>query len=212
MKSNDLINIGWQLARPCTNLHSALSSEPVLAVWGGDGVVPAPLGPYTHWISVDCRALPQAAHLPSGWLSVYVNTDDCASGVVVVDPAAILLPQQPEQRSLAGALARSFPPIDAVAHVSEVHAWLVSQSFSHDPTHNAYFDDDNYMRVYQQECPLYSDEAIAVLGGWHFAWPDGDWQDLQDATLLVWTFRDAEPWVEAWQMSDGSFQVFQRIS
>jgi hypothetical protein len=212
VNSQGLINIGWQLARPCVNLNIARPSEPVVAVWGGDGIVPAPLGPYAHWISLACHALSRPAPADTGWLSVYVNTDDGVSGMIVVDPAAALPKHQKAGIALAGTPARSFPPIDAVTQVPQVHAWLVSQGIVHDPVQNAYFDDDDYNRVYQQECPLYSRDAIAVIGGWHFAWPDGDWQDLQNATLLIWTFRDAEPWVEAWQMSDGTFQVFRRIS
>lgn len=44
--------------------------------------------------------------------------------------------------------------------------------------------------------PLYSDQAAAVLGGWHFPWPDGDWEELVDKELVLWTLREAEPWVE----------------
>ena len=211
MNSNDLINIGWQLARLSINLHIAHPSEPVLAVWGGDGVVPAPAGPYAHRISLDCHALPLTAQLHSGWLSIYVNTDDFEAGIVMVDPAATLPSLQTNQIALGGTPARSFPPIDAVTQVPQVHTWLASQGIVHDPKHNAYFDDE-YNRIYQQECPFYSRDAIAVIGGWHFPWPEGDWQDRQEARLLIWTFQDEEPWVEAWQMSDGSFQVFQRIS
>ena len=212
MNSQDLINIGWQLARPCINLHIAHPSEPVIAVWGGDGIVPAPFGPYSHWISLACHALPHPSASGTGWLSVYVNTDDCVSGAVVIDPA-VALPTLPNGgTALAGTPAHSFPPIDAVTQVPQVHQWLMSQGIVHDPVNNSYFEDDDYNRVYQHECPIYAHDAIAVIGGWHFAWPDGDWQDLQNATLLVWIFRDAEPWVEAWQMPDGHFQVIQRIS
>jgi hypothetical protein len=210
VKSSDLITIGWQLARPCVNLHVARPSEPIIAVWSGDGIIPAPIGPYTHQISLACHALPQPAPATTGWISVYRNTDDCASGAIVVDPTADLPTHQNGGLALAGTAGRSFPPIDAVAQVPQVTAWLASQGIVHDPAHDAYFEDDAYTQVYHQECPLYAPNAIAVMGGWHVAWPDGDWADLQHARLLVWTLWDAEPWVEAWQLPDKNFQVVQR--
>ena len=212
MQSQDLVNTGWQLARPCINLHDALPSEPVIAVWGGDGIVPGPFGSYAHWISLDCRALPHASQLQIGWLSVYVTTDDFESGVVVVDPATVVTNYYNGGVALSGTRTHSFPPIDAVVQEAQVKAWLASQDIVHDPVHNAYFEDEGYNQVYQEQCPIYSSQSVAVIGGWHFPWPEGDWQKLQESTLLVWTFRDAEPWVEAWLMPDGSFQVFQHIT
>jgi hypothetical protein len=68
-----------------------------------------------------------------------------------------------------------------------------------------------YDSLVQSELPLYSGGAHAVLGGWHFPWPDGDWEELIDHPLLVWTFEDSEPWVEVWGNEDG-FKVLQRIT
>jgi hypothetical protein len=50
--------------------------------------------------------------------------------------------------------------------------------------------------------PFYSGGAYAVLGGWHFPWPDGDWEDLVTCRLLAWTFAGSEPWLEAWARDD----------
>ena len=50
-----------------------------------------------------------------------------------------------------------------------------------------------------------------MLGGWHMAWPEGDWDELIDKQLIVWTFAESEPWIEVWE--DGSrFRVIQRIT
>ncbi len=70
---------------------------------------------------------------------------------------------------------------------------------------------DKYLPVWQSNCPLYTNEAAAVLGGWHFPWPDGDWEELQNKPLLVWTIDDSEPWVEVWKEPNG-FRVIQRIT
>ncbi len=44
------------------------------------------------------------------------------------------------------------------------------------------------------------------------AWPEGDWHDLLDEHLMVFTLRDCEPWVEAWRLRSGEFRVIQRIT
>jgi hypothetical protein len=59
--------------------------------------------------------------------------------------------------------------------------------------------------------PFYSGSAHAVLGGWHVPWPDGDWDELAERPLLVWTLEDSEPWVEVWADGKG-FEVKQRIT
>ncbi|HEY1377889.1 MAG TPA: hypothetical protein VGF55_13905 [Gemmataceae bacterium] len=92
-------------------------------------------------------------------------------------------------RALYAHAARSLPPPDA----------LLAD------------DDEAYIRWWQLRCPLYTGEAVAVLGGWHFPWPDGDWAELRERPLLVWTLDESEPWVEVWGAADG-FQVIQRIT
>jgi hypothetical protein len=72
-------------------------------------------------------------------------------------------------------------------------------------------DHQKYLPVWQSNCPLYTGEAAAVLGGWHFPWPDGDWEELREAPLLLCTLDESEPWVEVWGGSEG-FRVVQRIT
>jgi hypothetical protein len=54
-------------------------------------------------------------------------------------------------------------------------------------------------------------EAAAVLGGWHFPWPDGDWEERCGESLLAWTIEESEPWVEVWRAASG-LRVVQRIT
>lgn len=30
-------------------------------------------------------------------------------------------------------------------------------------------------------------------------WPDGNWYDLLEQTLVAWTFEVSEPWIEVWR-------------
>lgn len=50
-----------------------------------------------------------------------------------------------------------------------------------------------------------------MLGGWHMPWPEGDWVELIDRPLLVFTFEESEPWVEVWKWDDG-YKIIQRIT
>jgi hypothetical protein len=136
---------------------------------------------------VDCRFLPAGLGPPAGVLSVYTNEEDCVSGVAALDPVGRIAPSSGV--ALYAHQAFSLPPPDALPGG----------------------DTDEYMRFWQSNCPLYTGEAAAVLGGWHFPWPDGDWEELRQKPLLVWTLDDSEPWVEVWGVP-GGFRVMQRIT
>jgi hypothetical protein len=116
---------------------------------------------------------------------------------------------------------RSMAPLEAVFRFGPppVQEWLKANKWKPEWPYNNNFKDrkpaELYDRYYQQMCPLYGGRdwknTYAVLGGWHFPWPDGDWAELTDRPLLVWTFADSEPWVEVWGNGKG-FEVKQRIT
>jgi hypothetical protein len=176
-----------RLTRPCILLKRTGSPERFAGLWGGPGIVAADAGPFRHRLSVDCRFLPGDLHPATGVLSIYTNEDDCVSGAAAFDPTVTLV-------------ACSGSPLDAHRSISL-------------PPPDALPDGDTeeYMRLWQSSCPLYTGEAAAVLGGWHFPWPDGDWEELREHRLLVWTFDEAEPWVEVWRWPAG-YRVLQRIT
>lgn len=135
---------------------------------------------------MDCRFLPPGGPA-QGVLSVYIDEHSCGCGAVAHDPQATLDTSSGE--ALYPHSARSLPPPDALSAE----------------------DDDGYMRLWQSNCPLYTAEAVAVLGGWHFPWPDGDWEELRTQTLLLWTIEDSEPWVEVW-LDGQMIRVEERIT
>jgi hypothetical protein len=176
-----------QIARPCVLLKHSSADGQLAGVWGGPGIVPSPDGPYRHWLSIDCRFLPQGHGPSSGVLSVYSNEEDCQSGTVAFEPTASVSPGSGEPLvALAGI---SLPPPDAFPGG----------------------DTPDYIRLWQSNCPLYTEEASAVLGGWHFPWPDGDWEERRKETFVLWTIEDSEPWVEVWKLPD-RYRVMQRIT
>ncbi len=215
MTGSELIAEAEQLARSCVLLRSEGPKDHLAAVWGGSGLIPALEGSFHHWLSVDCRFFPDGLGLSEGYLSVYSDEEDCESGVAILRSEGQLEACGGNTKLYAHP-TRSLPPIDAVFRFgsSTVHKWLESNNWQPDWEYNENFRDSEsvaeYERLYQSECPLYSGGAYAVLGGWHFPWPDGDWEQLLDRPLLVWTFAESEPWVEVWG-GDG-FQVKQRIT
>lgn len=213
MTASELFAEAERLVRPCVLLQSQGPKDRFAAVWGGDGLVPAPEGNFRHWLTVDRRFFPDGTNPEGGCLSVYTNDQDCRSGVAVLDTTAKLVAHRNSTKLYARS-ARSLPPIDAVFLLGSkaVHKWLKSHGWQPDWGFSSNFTDpepaEEYERRYQSECPLYSGGAHAVLGGWHFPWPDGDWQELLGRRLLVWTFEQSEPWVEVWD----DFEVKQRIT
>jgi hypothetical protein len=187
MRDSELPAEARRLARPCALLQRVGAPDKLAGVWGGPGVVPAKAVPLRHWLSVDCRFLPSGLGPPAGVLSIYTNEEDCVSGVVAFDPAATVAvsPDAP----LYAHSAMSLPPPDA---------WPGGAT-------------EAYIRLWHSRCPLYTGEAAAVLGGWHFPWPDGDWEELREQPLLVWTLEESEPWVEVWRVPAG-YRVIQRIT
>lgn len=217
MTGEELVRIGRELARPCLCLQEDGDGDPA-AIWGGPGVVPSPEGPYRHLISLERRWLPENLAPGSGWLSVYVDDQDCETGVVAVDGSASLGDRVREGARLYAGAAVSLPPIDAVFRFgpAAVEQWLRANDWDAAWGYNPNFRDrattEVYERAYQDSCPLYQESCDAVVGGWHFPWPDGDWEDLLEQSLILWTFREAEPWVEVWRDPDGEFTVIQRVT
>ncbi len=94
------------------------------------------------------------------------------------------------------------PPIDAIfAKGSDaIDKWLRRCNWKREWGYNDNFADSDLVHEYESEWqknfPLYTQSAHAVMGGWHFPWPDDDWYDLINEELVVWTLAEAEPWIE----------------
>jgi hypothetical protein len=215
MTGSELIAEAERLTRNCVLLQGKGPKDRLAAVWGGPGLVPAPEGSFRHWLTIDCRFLPDGLGLSAGCLSIYTDEEDGESGAAVFDGKGKLTVAR-KSTALYAHEARSLPPVDAVFRLGSpaVHEWLRSKGWQPEWGYNGNFKDpkpvDEYQRLYQSECPLYAGGAYAVLGGWHFPWPDGDWEELLDRPLLVWTFEESEPWVEVW--GGAGLEVKQRIT
>jgi hypothetical protein len=87
----DLIAEAKRIARPCTLLKRSGTRAGFAGVWRGPGIVPAPPGPYRHWLTFSCRFLPRGTGPSAGCLSVYTDERDCVGGVAVHDPSKELV-------------------------------------------------------------------------------------------------------------------------
>jgi hypothetical protein len=109
------------------------------------------------------------------------------------------------------------PPIDALFRFGspKIHAWLAQNGWKPTWGYNANFPDrvlgDAYDAAFQNQFPLYTGDAHAMIGGWHFPWPDDDWEELLNDVLVLCTFEDSEPWLEVW-LRAGAFEVVQRVT
>jgi hypothetical protein len=145
------------------------------------------------------------------------SDEEGEGGVAVLDGKAKLTVQRGHTK-LYAYHGKSYPPIEAVFRLGSpaVRKWLKANKWRPDWGYNDNFKDKKpakeYLEFYQRTCPIYhSGRAYAVLGGWHFPWPDGDWPDRIERPLLVWTLEDCEPWIEVWGAGKG-FEVKQRIT
>ncbi|MGE0045614.1 MAG: hypothetical protein AB7T08_07635 [Hyphomonadaceae bacterium] len=206
MTLQDLIAEGRALERPCWFLSTDGRGKPV-GVWHSSSK-----GETRRWLTVEASLF---AGIGSRYISVLSKSSDGG--------AVELLDHLPESNGgeidLVVREASVLPPIDAVFALGSdsVGSWLADNQWQRDWGYNSNFSASDlvqqYERIFQSEYPLYlSSNVVAMIGGWHFPFPDDDWRDLIADELLLMTLKDAEPWVEAWRARDGSFKVVERIT
>lgn len=144
-------------------------------------------------------------------------------GVLLLEPesdsdsrARIVPAAPPGGEPLYSAPLVSLPPIDAIflRGNDEIGGWLSRNAWERTCPYNPNFGDSDVVDAYegwwQDQHPFYTGEGVAILGGWHFAWPDDDWHELVDRELVMWTLQ-GEPWVEVWA-AVGGYQVVERLT
>lgn len=194
MTFDDFVQEAELLARSATVLRLAENGEEAEAYW------------YRRNPGKPCLSL----RSESGWLSVYL--DDEGAGNVEED-------QEPPSDGcpLVGEKVRSLPPVDGVFQLGSaaIDPFLKANRWSREYDFNDNFPSpiaSKYESVWQAQNPVYQpDGIVAVLGGWHFPWPDGDWREFINHELVAWVISGAEPWVEVFRR-EGKYEVVQRIA
>lgn len=213
MTGEELIAEGRKLQRPCWFLRPEPSGE-VAAIWHERDEDEIESTEHHCWITLDARFVPGLPASTKGYLHVLTNEDDCESGKI----EASLKNLRPNGIKLYAHAANVIPPLDAVMLKGSdlVGEWLQANKWQRDWGYNGNFKDEAakaYQKVWFAEHPMYRESDIfAILGGWHFQFPDSEWVEQVDDRHLILTLRDSEPWVEGWLTKAGDFKVFQRIT
>lgn len=219
MTFEELIAEGHQLEKSCLYLTDEPNENGLVGYWGGEGPSNLPSGHLTwvgghrHWITLDCSWLTKQGHSAEGVVSVFerLESDDLEipellqnEGEVIYQHKKTLEDVEIEGQKLFGVESQSFPPIEAVClYGSEkVEAWLSEQNLKRTDYDALQGEIVKRYKEYWSERSPYStimgEEFFAVMGGWHIHWPDDDFYMPKEMELVVWTFRDAEPYVEVW--------------
>ena len=213
MTIEELILEGRKLQRPCSFLKPTGKGERV-AMWFEADPDDESITDWRRWMTIRSDAVPQEN--PRGLFHFSLYTNGCEKGLLdFVDD----WPPREGVRLYAHP-ANVLPPIDAVFALGseKVGEWLKANNWKRSTRYSSSFGGadlvNEYERIWFSEHPIFKNdsEVYAFTGGWHLPGQDSDWHDLVPAKLLVTTIRDSEPWVEAFQMPDGSFKVIQRIT
>ena len=225
MTGEELIEEAKRLARPCVYLTGQQSdNQEVAGVWGDPGLVPAPSEEYRHWLTVDCRFLPEGfSDLPAGCMSIYVDEEE-EGGLVALNPSLHLSAPVGDGVSLYAHPGVSLPDLDAVFQLGSpaVKEWLAANGWQPDWGYNGNFKDQATVGAYfdyrETRNPLttgaeeFLGGTYAMLGGWHEPWPDSEPEDSLGKRLVVMTYWDAEPFIEVWVDAKQQFRVIPRIT
>lgn len=198
-----LIAEAERIARPSLLLSEAASFGDIAGWWGGSKPVGYPGRPDdTHRISIDCGWLAGHGVPLAGFVSVYnvaprwgwrvpVHVEHVPTGK---------LPEIPRAIPLYSREALSLPPLEALCLYGgqPVETWLSAAGLERTDYDRAATLDAGreYQAHYQERSPLYSTDIAAVVGGWHAIWSDDDFYIPREMRLVLWTLRDAEPWIE----------------
>ena len=164
--------------------------------------------PVGYWHGVKRGAPCICIRYQQQWLTVHLGG---RAGQVIVGTEPL--------RSSAKLFAEevlSLPPVDAVFQLgsSAIESYLTRYGWQRTWPFNNNFKDSvphDYEGLWQANCPMYIRGIVAVCGGWHFPWPDGDFAEHLNSQLALWTFKDAEPWIEVYFDGHG-FSVKERVT
>ncbi|RUL74968.1 hypothetical protein [Dyella choica] len=195
MDLEKFVAIANQLARPSAQLRLDGQGDPV-----------------AYWHGMSMQGAPVITFLDEGrWREVSLDREQKGRVIEVSEPNRNGIPLF-ESRHI------SLPPIDAIFLLGgpEIDAYLMACGWNAMAGYNDNFPDSipsKYEKLYlAANCPLYPvNGPEAVRGGWNATWPDTEWDDFTHNELVLWTFREAEPWIEVYRSGAG-FQVKQRIT
>jgi hypothetical protein len=223
----DVTREAASLSLPCFDLVPARQGDPVVAHWGGrrsDLPEKFPefataLKSQTHFLSVDqslFEELGLRGRSPLALAIVTTAEDRDRMHYVTVSTDKLSDVDFDGSIPLTAKRAHSLPPFEALLLYGgpAVQEWLASLGLKRwqyeDAPRKARKE---YEEVFNRQLPLYSDQPpFARVGGWHVTWPDDDFYIPREMRLMVWTFRDAEPWYEVFLSPLRNYVIKERIT
>jgi hypothetical protein len=149
------------------------------AWWGGSPSFRGSARPDdVHKLAVDCRWLSAHGHRLDGVLRVYTVARrwNWVIPVHVVHDRGATLQRIPDAIPLYGREVPSLPPFEALCLYGgpAIEGWLAAAGLDRVDYDEAMARPDaaEYQAYFQDRCPLFTGEAVAVLGGWHLRWDD----------------------------------------
>jgi hypothetical protein len=203
------------LRRPVVHLNPCKRGDRPIAVFmaaqatSADGERP--------WLSVDLRGHPDEAVRRDGVLEVYAD-DGEGSGRAVLRTGRL---RTREGVPLRGTALQERPPLEVLFRKASQglrrwldqmkdHGWDL-RAHARSPKFPLHGVIEGYDRDWQSTHPLYTNAAYAQLGGWPLVWPEESALEQSGRTLVLRTYREAEPWVEVFQ-SGRRYEVLLRIT
>jgi hypothetical protein len=215
------------LSLPCFDLVPAERGDPVVGHWGGrrsdlpeefPEFVKA-LKSQAHFLSVDQELFDKLDLHGRGPLvlsTITTSDDDERLDPVNVPTAKLSEVVFDDSVPLTAKPATSLPPLEAVLLYggSGVQEWLSSQGLK--PWQYEEVAPEvrkRYQEHFSPHVPLYAEHPpYARVGGWHVSWPDDDFYIPREMRLMIWTFRDSEPWYEVFLSPLRNYVIKSRIT
>ena len=204
---------GQRLAKPAA-LLTVVPSGPVVGRWYGYDAYE--VDEYDNFciLTIDAKISPEPQRQEDTLLSLFVDETNCESGFMT---------QSSEWPDFEGlplfAHVEQVPaPLHAILKFGsrQVQDWLNDINWELDESSAFYYPyheaPDRYFSMYTDMHPLYREDVFAMVGGWHYPFPDNDWFENLDSYLSLMTIRDSEPWIEAWQRPKGQYDVLHRVT
>lgn len=207
------------LALPCFDLVPASEGDQPVAHWGGQredlpSRARGPIHSRHHILSVDGTLWDTLGLTGHGPFALVL--EESRAVTLPVRSARVADVAFPGAVPLKAVPSVSLPPLEALILYGgpAVDDWLKRRGlhrweYSELPREET----QGYETYFHERCPLMSaSPPFARVGGWHILWSDDDFYIPREMRLMIWTFRDSEPWYEVFLTSMRNHVVKVRIT
>ena len=196
-----LVSEAHRLVRPCRVLVSQGTGD-VAGRWYGEDLPSGPMAGLRRWMSFRLDLVPGIEDGERRIATVYTSTTEGRTSEVVLSSDW----PDPSGTPLFAVAADSFPPLEALGEYG------VNLPPNLRKTSPGSLEGRSFEEEFIKRHPFHSRGPWAILGGWNIPWEDEDWLECSHQRLLLTTVAEPEPWLEVYQLKDGTFTVKERFS